>query len=207
MKKTNTIFLTIATALMVLASATLQAGSINPEAQPKVEATQAEAKAKAVAAAKAKAKAVAAAKAEAAKAKEKEKEKAVAAAKAKEKAVAVAKAKEKAVAVAKAKEKAVAVAKAKEKEKEKEKAVAAAKADAAKEKVMENAKSSSVELGCINDDCGAHMSARGGTTNGDNWDKLSIASPHTVESVSEPAIIALFALGLVGIGLARRRQS
>jgi len=205
MKKTNTIFLTIATALMVLASATLQAGSINPEAQPKVEATQAEAKAKAVAAAKAKAKAVAAAKAEAAKAKEKEKEKAVAAAKAKEKAVAVAKAKEKAVAVAKAKEKAVAVAKAKEKEKEK--AVAAAKADAAKEKVMENAKSSSVELGCINDDCGAHMSARGGTTNGDNWDKLSIASPHTVESVSEPAIIALFALGLVGIGLARRRQS
>ena len=195
MKKTNTIFLTIATALMVLASATLQAGSINPEAQPKVEATQAEAKAKAVAAAKAKAKAVAAAKAEAAKAKEKEKEKAVAAAKAKEKAVAVAKAKEKAVAVAKAKEK------------EKEKAVAAAKADAAKEKVMENAKSSSVELGCINDDCGAHMSARGGTTNGDNWDKLSIASPHTVESVSEPAIIALFALGLVGIGLARRRQS
>ena len=205
MKKTNTIFLTIATALMVLASATLQAGSINPEAQPKVEATQAEAKAKAVAAAKAKAKAVAAAKAEAAKAKEKEKEKAVAAAKAKEKAVAVAKAKEKAVAVAKAKEKAVAVAK--EKEKEKEKAVAAAKADAAKEKVMENAKSSSVELGCINDDCGAHMSARSGTTNGDNWDKLSIASPHTVESVSEPAIIALFALGLVGIGLARRRQS
>jgi len=197
MKKTNTIFLTIATALMVLASATLQAGSINPEAQPKVEATQAEAKAKAVAAAKAKAKAVAAAKAEAAKAKEKEK--ALAAAKAKEKAVAVAK--------AKAKEKAVAVAKAKEKEKEKEKAVAAAKADAAKEKVMENAKSSSVELGCINDDCGAHMSARGGTTNGDNWDKLSIASPHTVESVSEPAIIALFALGLVGIGLARRRQS
>ena len=196
MKKTNTIFLTIATALMVLASATLQAGSINPEAQPKVEATQAEAKAKAVAAAKAKAKAVAAAKA-----------KAVAAAKAKEKAVAVAKAKEKAVAVAKAKEKAVAVAKAKEKEKEKEKAVAAAKADAAKEKVMENAKSSSVELGCINDDCGAHMSARSGTTNGDNWDKLSIASPHTVESVSEPAIIALFALGLVGIGLARRRQS
>ena len=181
MKKTNTIFLTIATALMVLASATLQAGSINPEAQPKVEATQAEAKAKAVAAAKAKAKAVAAAKAEAAKAKEKEKEK--------------------------EKEKAVAVAKAKEKEKEKEKAVAAAKADAAKEKVMENAKSSSVELGCINDDCGAHMSARGGTTNGDNWDKLSIASPHTVESVSEPAIIALFALGLVGIGLARRRQS
>ena len=168
MKKTNTIFLTIATALMVLASATLQAGSINPEAQPKVEATQAEAKAKA-------------------------------------KAVAAAKAKEKAVAVAKAKEKAVAVAKAKEKEKEK--AVAAAKADAAKEKVMENAKSSSVELGCINDDCGAHMSARGGTTNGDNWDKLSIASPHTVESVSEPAIIALFALGLVGIGLARRRQS
>jgi membrane protein involved in colicin uptake len=206
MKKTNTIFLTIATALMVLASATLQAGSINPEAQPKVEATQAEAKAKAVAAAKAEA-----AKAEAAKAKAKAvaaakaKAKAVAAAKAK--AVAAAKAKEKAVAVAKAKEKAVAVAKAKEKEKEKEKAVAAAKADAAKEKVMENAKSSSVELGCINDDCGAHMSARSGTTNGDNWDKLSIASPHTVESVSEPAIIALFALGLVGIGLARRRQS
>jgi hypothetical protein len=36
---------------------------------------------------------------------------------------------------------------------------------------------------------------------------VTVARPAPVEPVSEPAIIALFALGLVGIGFARRRQS
>ena len=64
-----------------------------------------------------------------------------------------------------------------------------------------------MEAGCFNDPCMTNSPARGGITDPDGMAFPTGVSTSAVEPVSELAVIALSALGLVGIGLARRRQS
>jgi hypothetical protein len=64
-----------------------------------------------------------------------------------------------------------------------------------------------VETGCFNDPCMTNSPARGGITDPDGMAFPTGVSTSAVEPVSEPAVIALFALGLVGIGFVCRRQS